>query len=444
MYKVFLSFIKQHRLLKDGQRVLLAVSGGLDSMVMVELFRQSSFPFALAHCNFQLRGAEADKDQAFVEQTASNLSVPVFTKQFDTRSVARRQNISIQMAARQLRYDWLEEIRKMHGYDAVATAHHQDDAIETLLINITRGTGISGLKGIPRKNNNVIRPVLFATREAIEQFAKEKDLSWQEDRSNRETTYIRNKLRHQVIPTLKNINPSLSESLEDFFEKMEGVDTIYQAEIARQKKTCVQQKNEELHIMLSPLQQLPAPQTFLYEWLKNYDFSSATCRDIYDNLNNQAGKTFTSPTHTAFLDRQSLIIVPNRNNPGNRSDCVQITAETKNLNCGPYTLSIETGQMSEAPGLPAGPHCLMADLDKLSFPLQMGPWKAGDRLVPIGMTGHKKVSDLLTDAKIPLHQKRDVMVLKSGEDIVWVPGIRADHRFRITNNTKRYFKACLL
>lgn len=444
MYKAFISFIKQHRLLKDGQRVVMAVSGGLDSMVMVELFRQSSFPFALAHCNFQLRGAEADKDQAFVEQTASNLGVPVFTKQFDTRSVARKQNISIQMAARQLRYDWLEETRKMHGYDAVATAHHQDDAIETLLINITRGTGISGLKGIPRKNNNVIRPMLFATREAIEQFAKEKDLAWQEDRSNRETTYTRNKLRHQVIPTLKNINPSLSESLEDFFEKMEGVDTIYQAEIARQKKTCVQQKNEELHIMLLPLQQLPAPQTFLYECLKNYDFSSSTCRDIYDNLNNQAGKTFTSPTHTAFLDRQALIIVPNRSSASNLSDCVQITAETKKRSCGTYTISIKIGQMSEGPNLPAGPHCLMADLDKLSFPLTMEPWKAGDKLVPIGMTGHKKVSDLLTDTKIPLHQKREVMVLKSGEDIVWVPGIRADHRFRITNNTKRYFKACLL
>ncbi len=438
MYRRFIEYINRHQLLKDGQSVLLAVSGGVDSMVMAELFKQSPYPFAIAHCNFQLRGEASDRDQEWVLELAHNMKAASFGKEFDTKSFARQYNLSVQMAARTLRYDWLEEIRAAHGYEAIATAHHLDDAIETMLINIIRGTGISGLKGIPKKTNHVIRPLLFATRNDIMTFASEKGLTYREDQSNEETKYIRNKLRHQVLPVFKQINPALHNSMQQFFERMEGTQAIFQMMADTQKKRCTRQAGDELHILIKPLQQLPWPGIFLYEFLKDYGFSAAVSQDILASLDRQAGKSFQSDTHTALKDRNVLIVYPNK---GSKAPGIwEIMPGTSLISTGGKVFYFDTGKMEDAPALPSGPHDLMADLDLLSFPLLLRPWKAGDKTVPLGMKGQKKVSDMLTGEKIPRHRKKEVMVLSSGGEIVWVAGIRADERFKISKKTKNYYR----
>lgn len=438
LYTRFMEYITRHRLLEEGDPVVLAVSGGVDSVVMAELFKQSPHPFAVAHCNFRLRGKASSDDLEWVRELAHKMNAAFYSTAFDTTSYARTNKLSVQMAARILRYDWLEEIRAAHGYVAVATAHHLDDAIETTLINLIRGTGISGLKGIPKKTNHVIRPLLFATRDDILAFARDKDLTFREDRSNQETKYIRNKLRHQVLPEFKALNPSLHSSMQQFFERMEGTHAIFRMMIDKQKESCMRRVGNEWHILVKPLQKLPRPEIFLYEFLKDFGFSAAVSQDIHASLDRQAGKSFESDTHTALKDRDVLIVYPNKT--GMDPLAREIMSGTTQVRIGDMVFRFDTGQMKNAPGLPSGAQELMVDLDLLSFPLSMRPWKAGDKMVPLGMEGHKKVSDLLTGEKIPRHRKKEVLVLVSGGEIVWVAGIRADERFKVSKQTKKYYR----
>ncbi len=439
MYPRFNEYIRQHKLLKDNQRVLLAVSGGVDSVVMTELFNQSPFPFGIAHCNFQLRGSESDKDVALVHALAKKLNVDVFIERFNTRAFAGENNISIQMAARTLRYEWLEQIRTRQGYDMTATAHHLDDSIETLLINLVRGSGISGLKGIPIKTKQVIRPLLFATRWEIEAFANEKGLQYREDRSNKERTYQRNQLRHTVIPVLRNINPGLHDSMQSFFERLKGTEVIYQMMIDQQRKRCLERHQEELHIRTKVLEALPYPQIFLYEFLKEYGFSASVCREMISGSDRQPGKRFYSETHTALRDRDRFIVFPGIEESDDIH--VEVMPDTRTACAGKHRFRFVTGNMADGPPLPGGPHAVMADADKISFPLVLRTWEPGDTLTPLGMKGKKKVSDLLTGVKIPLHKKKEVLVLTSGDRIVWVVGVRASEDFKITEKTRRYFLA---
>ena len=441
MYDRFLEFINQNALLKNGDRVLLAVSGGMDSMAMAELFRQSEFQYSIAHCNFQLRGKDADDDETFVKSYASDLQLDFFSKKFDTATYAKQKKISVQMAARELRYAWLEEVREHNGCQAVATAHHFNDSIETLFINILRGTGVSGLKGIPKKNQCVIRPLLFATREEILTFIQKQGLRFREDASNLKEKYLRNKVRHRLMPMLREINPSLAETLRHFFDRMEAAEAFYQNTIKNQQKYFLRFSENATEILIDQLIEQAFPETMLYESLKGYGFSPSQSRDIFNNLHAQAGKTFESASHTLVKDRETLIIYP-REATNLPSEHI-IDEAIFNLDCGKHSFRFDTGKVDEEFELPKKATTLMADKDKLAFPLLLRQWQPGDKLIPLGMKGHKKVSDILIDKKIPMPQKKDIMVLLSGNEIVWVSGIAAAEGFKITKDTSDYFMAMI-
>ncbi len=439
----FNDFIKKHKLLNEGDSVVLAVSGGIDSMIMADLFLHSPYPFAIAHCNFQLRGQDANADESFVKAFAVKHRLAFFSKKFDTASYARQRKLSIQMAARELRYRYLANIRVNEGYTEIATAHHIDDAIETLFINIIRGTGISGLKGIPIKNKNVIRPLLFATKDELRDYASAKKLVIREDKSNKDEKYLRNKIRQRLIPVMKEINPSLNESMKVFFEQMGSVNDIYQRAVADHKKNCFRYYQDETHLLIKPLLLLSRAETFLFEFLKLYGFSSAQSRDIYKALDCQAGKRFFSASHCLIKDRDHFIIIPlDKDKEGVHGH--QIHLETKSLSYDETVFRFETGNIDDDTELPEDARTLLADLDKLSFPLKLGPWQPGDKIQPIGMAGHKKISDILIDEKIPLNKKNNILVLSCGEQVIWIPGIRASEQFKITKKTKYYFKATML
>ncbi len=432
-------YIRKHALLQEGQSALLAVSGGPDSMVMTHLFSRMSYPFALAHCNFQLRGKDSDADEELIRQVARERGLEFFCRRFDTLAYARKHRLSVQMAARELRYDWLEELRTKKGFDAVATAHHLDDSIETLLINLLRGTGIDGLKGIPRKKGKVIRPVLFTTRKQIEEYVQTHGVDFRHDATNREEHYARNRLRHSVIPLLKGLNPSLEAVMGGFFNRMEDVSTIYQEAVSAHIDACMRQQGEERHISMEVLLGFPYSETLLYEIVKDFGFSPGQCHDIHKSMQAQAGKLFYSNSHGLLRDRDHLIIFPIVD--ADETDSYEIPATSRGLRSKTGSLRFDSGGMAPGTPLPDGPHHLMADSDKLDFPLELRRWKAGDTMIPLGMKGRKKVSDLLTEQKIPLHQKKQVMVLTSAGQIVWIVGIRADERFKITPKTKTHFTA---
>ncbi len=437
MYSKFSEYIKEHGLLQKDSKVLLAVSGGIDSMVMTELFRARGTAFSLAHCNFQLRGRDSFKDQAFVESEAGRLGVKFHTASFETEVFARKNKISVQMAARELRYRWLEKTRAEYGFDLIATAHHLDDSIETMLLNLLRGTGLAGLKGIPRRSGNIIRPLLFASRDEIEQFAQRGDILYREDQTNKETKYQRNKLRHEVIPKLEEINPGLRESMRAFFERMESTTEVLDMVKEEKASEIVSSHGKEIHLDIAGLERGGNAGPLIYMFLQDYGFSAAVCLEILSCLGSQPGKRFFSPTHTAIKDREKLIIFPSESETDSQEEIFARHGETEVFS-GKQRFTIEYGIVTEKTRLPSGPHTLMADMNKLKFPLLIRRWKAGDKMIPLGMKGMKKVSDILTEAKLPLHRKKEVLVLESGGKIAWLAGIRADERFRITSQTREY------
>lgn len=441
LFRNFQEFVEQHQLLGKGQSVLLAVSGGVDSMVMAWLFKHSSFPFAMAHGHFSLRGDEATKDQALVEQTAHQYKVPFHTKSFDTVGFARRHKLSVQMAARNLRYDWLESLRREHGFDRIATAHHLDDAVETLLINLARGTGIAGLKGIPLINKRVIRPLLFSGREEIAALAKKEGIAYREDLSNREVHYNRNLVRHHMMPVLRQLNPGLSRTMGQFFDHMEDTHALYQFAVEQHRRLCIRKQESETEILLEPLLSSPGARSLLYEFLKEFGFGSGACDDLFEQLDTQPGRVFYSDSHVALRDRDRLIVFPGGSQP--EQPIWYIEPHTRMVDAGGAFFRFDRYERDPAGDndIPRDPTTVLMDEELLDFPLILRRWKPGDRFRPLGMRGQKKVSDLLTDKKIPLHRKKQTWVLISGDRIVWVAGLRTDEDHRITPGTRRVFLA---
>lgn len=348
------------------------------------------------------------------------------------------------MAARALRYEWLEEVRQKEGFDLVATAHHLDDAIETLLINLARGTGIGGLAGIPVKNGHVVRPMLFATRDEIQAYARENGIGYREDASNTEEVYLRNRIRHRIIPVLKESNPSLAATMQEFFLRMESAGTIYREAVARAKSDCMDEKAGEIRIRIPKLLALGHPSAYLFEWLREFGFTPGMCREVVDGLSGQPGGKFSSGTHLLVRDRDQLIISLATNLTDKATlRPVKINPETKEVAIGQTTIRFSSGNYKKGAGITKDPRTLTADLQKLTFPLEVRPWRKGDRFVPFGMEGNKKVSDLLIDRKVPVHEKDRVLVLTSGGKIVWVAGLRSDDRFKVDNATTKYFRATI-
>lgn len=421
------SFIAERRLIGHGEKILLAVSGGVDSMVMAHLFLHMPFDTGIAHCNFSLRGKESDMDEEFVRKFSEDHKIPFFTARFDTKSFARDKGISVQMAARELRYSWFEEIRKTHGFDKIAIAHNLNDNIETMLLNLVRGTGLAGLSGMKVMSGSVIRPLLFATRERIEKYSSAQGITFREDRSNADTKYTRNKIRHKIIPVLQEINPSLLKTLSGAAVRSGELNEIVAEYIAGLYAEMTIERDGATVFKLNSLRKHEGNRTVIFELFRPFGLNSL---QIYDLLNIMKGKTgswiFTG-THRIVKNRNELIVTGPV--PGN-----DFRLTIYNIDEFPENISAEylTGKSFR---IPADPLIACLDTEKLRFPLVIRKWNAGDFFYPLGMNGKKKLSDYFIDKKYSLPEKERKMVLESEGKIVWIIGDRIDDRFKVTADT---------
>jgi tRNA(Ile)-lysidine synthase len=432
MLEKFQNHIVQNFDFLIGKKLLLATSGGLDSMIMVDLFHKLSFDMAIAHCNFQLRGVESFGDQQFVQNYADANEIDMFITQFDTVTFAKDFKLSIQVAARELRYSWFYELLETKKYDYILTAHHADDNLETFIINLIRGTGLEGLTGIPAQNGNIIRPLLIFSRQEIEQYAKENNIEWREDSSNTSDKYLRNKIRHNVVPVLKELNPDfLSSFLKTQAYLHESKAMAEDASILVYQQVA-EDKGEEIHFDLNKLKKLPNYKAYLYQWLNEFKFSA--WEDIYDLVDGQSGKQVFSEGFRLLKDRDSLILCPINNE--DEIEEYYIFKDQKEIKI-PLNLSFlkvtDTSLVSNT--------TIFVDEDKLWFPLVLRRWKHGDKFQPTGMEGKsKKVSKFFKDNKLSLIEKENSWILCSDNQIVWIVGFRQDERFKIGNRTKKTLK----
>lgn len=431
----FQVFYREENLNLPKKRVLLAVSGGADSVALVQLFRQAELRFEIAHCNFQLRGKEADEDENFVRELAKKYDVPFHTIRFETAKYAEENKQSIQQAARELRYKWFEKMRREHKLDLIATAHHADDQVETILYQFIKGTGLRGLRGIKTKRDKIIRPLLFATRSEIEAFLREQNLSFRTDSSNSETKYARNKIRLELLPLIEQINPSFRDTILNQRKVYEELETLYNRTIGKQHQQLFATKGNETHIPILKLKKTPYAQTLLFEFLKHYGFNKEQCADIFESLNGISGKQFLSSTHRIIKDRKFLILSEKR-----ASDFSQQLIEQSEI---PTTISLPNAEISfsivSAKELKIKPDARFAylNLDALEFPLRLRLWKVGDYFYPFGMKlKKKKVSKFFKDLKLNIAEKEQVWILESNQKIVWVAGHRIDERYKVGEKTE--------
>ncbi|WP_100614792.1 tRNA lysidine(34) synthetase TilS [Confluentibacter citreus] len=417
--------------LKD-KKLLIAISGGMDSVVLTYLCHELRLNIALAHCNFNLRGEESDGDEDFVLQMAEDLELEVFVESFDTEQYAEDNKKSIQMAARKLRYDWFEELVEQLGFDYILTAHHADDNLETFLINFTRGTGLEGLTGIPEINGKFVRPLLPFSREAIEMFANENDIEWRDDSSNAATKYLRNKLRHDVIPILKELNPSLLQSFQNTINNLQDSADILNDRVQDLIKAgIIKLTNTGFKLDISEIKKFNNPKAYLYRFLNGYGFTE--WNDVLNLLDAQSGKQVFSEQWRLIKDRDYLLL-----SDINAEEFQQITiSETdKKVETPNGTLFFnDVDSISET-----AKNIIYVDKSILHFPLTLRIWEVGDVFYPLGMSGKKKLSKYFKDEKLSLLDKEKTWLLCSGDDIVWVIGKRADERFKVIENTKQIVK----
>jgi tRNA(Ile)-lysidine synthase len=441
MLQRFRTFISRNQLFSPSSTILIAVSGGVDSVVMCELMRQARFKFAIAHCNFRLRGKESDEDEAFVRHLALAMDVPIHVKSFDTTSYAQANGLSIQMAARDLRYAWFEQLLDEFGYKYVANAHHLDDQAETFFINLLRGTGLSGLHGIMAKQGRIIRPLLFATRDEIEEFANTEGLQWREDSSNKSKKYLRNRLRHEIIPVLKKIDPAFTRNLNNTIRILRETETIYRQKIDEGKADLIETNTNDVRILISWLEEFSPMETWLYELLRPYDFSYPVVEEIVNSLASISGKIFYSPTHRLIRDRDYLIIESFAQIDQKSADPIIAFDPLLELQPQlPVPVSFRIERYKDFK-IPEGAAIACFDYDQLEFPLFMRHWKQGDFFLPFGSTGKKKLSDFFVDNKLSIDEKERLWLLTSGSDIIWVTGMRSDNRYRLTSKTRKVLVA---
>ncbi len=436
MIKKFKEFIKNHKLFKKKEKILLTVSGGVDSVVMCHLFREAGYSFGIAHCNFQLRGEESDEDENFVKKLAKKFEVPFHAIRFDTAAHSKKHKITIQEAARDLRYEWFEEIRESNGYNWIATAHHKDDSIETFVYNLIRGTGIAGLHGIIEKKGKVVRPLLFASKQEVVDYAETHKLKFREDSSNKSNKYSRNKIRNKVMPLLREVNQAADHHVAMEIERLREVEGIYQSWMAFQKEWCVIKKGKETHIAIEILLASGYPEPLLFEILKPYGFHGEIVKDIVFNLKREAGKRFFSNSHEVLKDREYLVL--RKRTTAKNKDSYTIDEGLTGLK-EPIVLEFESTSNSRDFKIPPGKKIACIDADKLTFPLTLRKWKRGDYFFPLGMKGKKKLSDFFVDNKLSLFDKENTWILTSGNKIVWIVGYRVDNRFKVGKDTKKIY-----
>ncbi len=415
-----------------SSKLLVAISGGIDSVVLSHLCYKLGLNIALAHCNFNLRGHDSDADEDFVLQLAEDWELEVFIESFETKTFAKDEKLSIQMAARELRYHWFSELSEQLHFDYILTAHHADDNLETFLINLSRGTGLDGLLGIPEINNHVVRPLLNFSREDIENYAKENKLKWREDSSNLSTKYLRNKLRLDVIPILKEINPQLLRNFSKTQVHLNDSKCIIDDKIFDVSNLVIKTINEfTISLNINEIKKLNHPKAYLYELLKEFGFTE--WQDVFNLLDAQSGKYILSSSHRLIKDRECLLLSQIHTDDG---QTIYISETDKQLH-----LPIGTLHLTEVNSINSEEKdTIYIDKLLLKFPLKIRKWEKGDYFYPFGMQGKKKLSKFFKDEKFSLLDKESTLLLCSGDDVVWVINKRADNRFKVSENTKHILK----
>lgn len=432
MISGFSKFISENNLIKPSDRILLAVSGGMDSMVMAHLFQMLNYKTGIAHCNFSLRGVESDKDEEMVRQFSVKYGIPFYTIRFDTKNYASQNKLSIQMAARELRYTWFEQIRKENGFDSIAVAHNLNDNIETLLINLTRGTGIAGMTGMRPVSGRIIRPLLFASRKEITGFQVQHGIIYREDQSNADTKYVRNKIRHHVIPVLKEINPSIEATLNETAVRFSGFYEIVADYISRIRNEVSVERIHYVSFLLNKLKLYESNKAILYELFKPYGITDSLLTDLIRIIEGETGGMVITPTHRLIKNREELIVSEEKK----QDDIFYIVNNTGEFKNSPGIASSEVISITTGYKIPSSSHVACLDLQKITFPVIIRKWKDGDYFFPLGMKQKKKLSDYFIDQKYSLFDKENIYILESGGHIAWIIGERIDDRFKITKETK--------
>ncbi len=436
----FRRYIDDNGLATHDDRILLTVSGGVDSMVMLSLFVDAGYTVGVAHCNFQLRGAESDEDEVLVQRQAASFGVPFYNRRFETAAEMERTGESMEMAARRLRYAWFNDLSREYGYSAIAIAHHADDSIETFFINLLRGTGLRGLTGISTQVGKVIRPLMFASRKEILEYALQHRIPFREDSSNRSTKYLRNKIRLGLIPRIREINPKFTPLMIRNLARLTDAQRFIDHGIERIRTEAVTSEGDTDTIHLDRLDPAFPREFVIYELLASaYGFKGdvidALCRAL--GQEESTGKHFYARDRVAYIDRGRIIISPIA-----PDDACQTTIakESPRCYCGNSVLYFETLDIDAIKTFGVPEHIAQVDADRLQYPLTLRRWREGDWFVPFGMTGRKKVSDFLIDAKVSVPEKQRQFVLLSGDDIVWLVGRRIDDRYRLTNETENVLR----
>jgi len=435
--QTFKNYIINERLFTREDRLLLAVSGGLDSAVLCELAHQAGLNFTIAHCNFQLRGAESDRDEAFVRQLARRYDREILVQRFDTKAFADAQHLSVQAAARELRYDWFRQIVDSWGEKGViVTAHQLDDNIETMVMNFFRGTGLTGLRGILPRQGKIARPLLFAGRDELRRFADKASLTWVEDSSNLSDKYTRNFFRHQILPLVEQAYPSAAGNLADNLSRFREAEILYREAVDRQKKKLIEPKGAEIHIPVLKLKKAVPLTTLIYEIFSPYGFTSQQVAAITGLLDSPSGKYVCSATHRLLKDRHWLILTPLH---GEASAPVLIEQGRTIVDYGDGRLQLEG--LPDFAGQPSAESSVAwLDAKQIAFPLLLRPWRRGDYFYPLGMRKKKKLARFFIDQKLSLAEKEKVWVLEMNKKIIWVVGRRIDDRFKMTPSTREVLK----
>ena len=436
MVEQFLKYIHSEKLFHSSQRILLAVSGGADSMLMLHLFTNAGFSVAVAHCNFGLRGSESDGDEQFVADYCDKHNLAFYVKHFNTQDYALEKGISIEMAARDLRYSWFDGLLSKHGLDMLATAHHQDDVIETFLINLSRGSGIKGLSGIQSKSGKIIRPMLFTNRTEILEHCKRLKIEFRTDSSNVDTIYKRNLIRQEILPLLEKVNPAFRRNALKTIGNLHETGLLFQQRMSEIKTWVYSEDDQGAMIHIDKLLTLNPLRTILFELIREFGFQADQTDDIIDSLTRESGRKFFSDEYRLVKDREYLLISPFVSKQDQvfyiEEDCLKIKH--------PVHLSFEKLERTADFRFATHPDVADLDLDQLVFPLILRHWQGGEYFQPLGMTGMKKLSDFFVDEKYSIPDKEDAWILASGDRPVWIVGKRLDDRFKITSKTKRILR----
>jgi len=431
----YTNYIKTQDLFQQKDRLLIAVSGGIDSVVLCELTKRAGYDFAIAHCNFQLRGEDSTRDEKFVQELAVKYGVPFFVTHFDTNTISKQEKKSIEEAARDLRYEWFEAIQTANGFNYILTAHHADDNVETVVMQFFRGTGIKGLRGILPKQHRIIRPLLFARRAELETFLTENNLQHITDHTNTESDYTRNHFRNNILPLIEKNYPGAKENILKNIDRFTGVELLYKQSIDQQKKKLLENKGNEVHIPVLKLLKTVPLKTVMYEVIKDYGFTAHQTTDAIALLKSETGKYIQSPTHRMIKNRSWIIITPNQSGEAQN---ILIEENDSRIEFGGKCIELQKFQ-NISYKIQNSTVIAQVSLDAIKFPLLLRKWKQGDYFYPLGMQKKKKLSRFFTDQKLSLSDKQNTWVIEMDKKILWIVGLRIDDRFKIMPSTEQVF-----